>query len=215
MAILKPSVVIADDHPLVTEALREILREDFEVVAVVHSGAELLACAPKLKPDVILLDGSMPPTDGVTVAKEIKAILPNARLLFVTMLSDPSFISDAFRAGAKGYVLKQSAAADLVKAIRTVLKGERYLSPGIPPDVREAVEYPWTKPGGFTMDLTDRQKDILRLLAKGLTTKTIASQLAISPKTVEFHKAGIYKKAGVRSPSELTKFAIAQGLTTL
>lgn len=215
MALLKPSVLIADDHPLVTEAIRSLLADDFEVVDVVTDGTALLERAVALRPDVILLDGAMPPDDGFAAARRLKAAIPDCRMIFVTMLSEPTHISEAFRAGAKGYVLKQSAAADLVKAIRSVLRNERYLSPGISLEVREAVEYPWTKPGGFTGQLTERQKDILRLLAQGHTTKAIAERLDISPKTVEFHKAGIFKKVGVRTPAELTKFALTQGLTSL
>lgn len=215
MSLLKPTVLIADDHPLVTEGLRHLLEGDFEIVGTAANGDELLGQAQTVRPDVILLDAVMPPDDGFVTARKLKALVPDSRLIFVTMLAEPTHISEAFRAGAKGYVLKQSIASDLVQAVRTVLRHERYLSPGIMGEVREAVEYPWTKPGGFTVHLTERQKQILRLLSKGDSTKVIAETLKISPKTVEFHKASIYKKIGVRSPSDLTKFALTHGLTSL
>ncbi|GKS57994.1 DNA-binding response regulator [Nitrospira sp.] len=215
MSILKPTVLIADDHPLVSEGLRQLLEADFEVLGTASNGDELFRQFQSVRPDVVLLDAVMPPDDGFVIARKLKAASPDVRIIFVTMLAEPIHISEAFRAGAKGYVLKQSAASDLVQAVRAVLRNDRYLSPGIIGEVRESVEYPWTKPGGFTVQLTERQKQILRLLSRGDSTKVIAETLKISPKTVEFHKASIYKKIGVRSPSDLTKFALTHGLTSL
>lgn len=215
MSILKPTVLIADDHPLVSEGLRQLLETDFEVLGTASSGEDLYRQFQSVRPDVVLLDAVMLPDDGFVTARKLKAAAPDVRIVFVTMLAEPIHISEAFRAGAKGYVLKQSAASDLVQAVRAVLRNDRYLSPGIIGEVRESVEYPWTKPGGFTVQLTERQKQILTLLSRGDSTKVIAETLKISPKTVEFHKASIYKKIGVRSPSDLTKFALTHGLTSL
>jgi DNA-binding NarL/FixJ family response regulator len=168
-----------------------------------------------LRPDIVLLDAVIPPDNGFSTARRLKENVSDCRIIFVTMLDEPTHVSEAFRAGAKGYVLKQSISSDLVKAIHAVLKNEQYLSPGIMGEVRESVEYPWTKPGGFTVHLTERQRQILQLLSQGDSTKAIANTLKISPKTVLFHKASIFKKIGVHSPSDLTKFALTHGLTSL
>lgn len=215
MSLLKPTVLIADDHPLVADGLRQLLDPDFEVLGTVGNGDELVEQARLLRPDIVLLDVVMPPDNGFSTARRLKESIPDCRMIFVTMLEEPTHISEAFRSGAKGYVLKQSISSDLVNAMRAVLRNEQYLSTGIMGEVRESIEYPWTKPGGFNEHLTARQRQILQLLSRGDSTKAIAETLKISPKTVLFHKTSIFRKIGVRSPSDLTKFALAQGLTSL
>ena len=215
MSLLKPTVLIADDHPLVADGLRQLLEADFEIVGTVNDGDELIQQARLLRPDIVLLDAVMPPDNGFSAARRVKASVPDSRIIFVTMLEEPTHVSEAFRAGAKGYVLKQSITSDLVTAMRAVLRNEQYLSPGITGEVRESVEYPWTKPGGFTVQLTERQRQILELLSQGDSTKAIAGTLKISPKTVLFHKTSIFRKIGMRSPSDLTKFALTHGLASL
>jgi DNA-binding NarL/FixJ family response regulator len=215
MSLLKPTMLIADDHPLVAEGLRQLLESDFEVLGTVGNSDDLVQQARLLRPDIVLLDAVIPPDNGFSTARRLKENVSDCRIIFVTMLDEPTHVSEAFRAGAKGYVLKQSISSDLVKAIRAVLKNEQYLSPGIMGEVRESVEYPWTKHGGFTVHLTERQRQILQLLSQGDSTKAIAEALKISPKTVLFHKTSIFKKIGVRSPSDLTKFALTHGLTSL
>jgi DNA-binding NarL/FixJ family response regulator len=215
MSLLKPTVIIADDHPLVADGLRQLLENDFEILRTVGNGDDLIQQAQSLRPEIVLLDAVIPPENGFSTARRLKERVPDCRIIFVTMLEEPTHVSEAFRAGAKGYVLKQSISSDLLKAMRTVLRNEQYLSPGITGEVRESIEYPWTKPGGFTVHLTERQRQILQLLSQGDSTKAIARTLKISPKTVLFHKTSIFKKIGVRSPSDLTKFALTQGLTSL
>ncbi|MBL8038233.1 MAG: response regulator transcription factor [Nitrospira sp.] len=215
MSLLKPTVLIADDHPLVAEGLRQLLESDFEVLGTVGDGDELVSQARSLRPQVILLDAVIPPQNGFSTARRLKEQVPNSRIVFVTMLEEPTHVSEAFRVGAKGYVLKQALSSDLIKAVHAVLRNERYLSPGIMGEVRDSVEFPWTKPGGFTNQLTERQKQVLQLLSRGDSTKMIAQTLQISQKTVLFHKTSIFKKIGLRSPSDLTKFALTQGLTSL
>jgi DNA-binding NarL/FixJ family response regulator len=215
MSLLKPTVLIADDHPLVADGLQQLLESDFEILGTVGDGDKLVQQAESLRPDIVLLDAVMPPDNGFSTARRLKEIAPHCRVIFVTMLDEPTHVSEAFRAGAKGYVLKQSITSDLIKAMRAVLRNEQYLSPGIMGEVRESVEYPWTKPGGFTVDLTERQRQILQLLSRGDSTKVIAGTLKISPKTVLFHKTSIFRKIGLRSPSDLTKFALTHGLTSL
>jgi DNA-binding NarL/FixJ family response regulator len=131
------------------------------------------------------------------------------------MLSEPFYVSEGFRKGANGYILKQSASDELLAAIHTVMKDRRYVSAEVAPDVRESIENPWVRPEGYSVQLTPRQDAVLRMFANGLTAKTIATKMGISVKTVEFHKAGIVKKLGLKTTSDLTRFALSQGLTEL
>ncbi len=215
MSILKPTILIADDHPIVADSLKRLLELDFDIVGIVGAGEAALTQFQILRPDVVLLDVVMPPEDGFAIARQLKAISSDVCIIFVTMLTEPFHISEAFRVGAKGYVLKQTAPSDLRDAIRSVLRHEHYLSPEIAPEIRESVEYPWSKPGGFTTQLTHRQMQILELLARGKTARVIAEILKISTKTVTFHKSSIYRKLGVKTPTELTKFALTHGLASL
>lgn len=208
-------ILLIDDHALVLEGMRQLLETEFTVVGTGESGQALLDMAPRLNPDVVLLDVSMPGLNGFEAAQRLKQLVPNVKVIFVTMMTEPVYISEAFRRGAHGYVLKQCAAAELVSAIRTVLSNRRYVSPQVAPEVREIVEHQWMRPEGFTTRLTDRQVEVLRLLASGYAAKEIAQSLHVSLKTVEFHKANITKKLGLKTASDLTKYAIAQGLTSI
>ena len=211
----KARLALADDHPLVLESIRQLLEPDFAVVGTASNGREILSLARSAKPDVVLLDVSMPDMNGFEITRYLKADVPTAKIVLLTMLSEPIHISEGFRAGASGYVLKQSASAELREAITSVLANKRYLSEKIAPEVREVIEHEWLRPEGFTGDLTPRQREILVLLTKGCTTKQIAGELRISMKTVEFHKANITRKLGLHTISDLTKFALAQGMTSL
>lgn len=208
-------ILLIDDHALVLEGMRQLLESEFTVVGTGESGQALLEMAPRLAPDVVLLDISMPGLNGFEAAQRLKQLLPSVKIIFVTMMTEPVYISEAFRRGAHGYVLKQCAAAELVNAIRKVLSNRRYVSPQVAPEVREIVEHQWMRPEGFTNRLTDRQVEVLRLLASGYAAKEIARSLNVSLKTVEFHKSNITKKLGLKTASDLTKYAIAQGLTSI
>ena len=210
-----PRVFIADDHPLVLEGFRQLLAKDTVVVGSAQSGDELLDQAPSCKPDIILLDVSMADSNGFDLAVRLKSLLPQVKIIFVTMLSEPFYVSEGFRKGAAGYVLKQSAATELLAAIREVMSNRRFISSDVSPDVREIIDHPWMRPEGYRVQLTPRQAEFLKLFANGRSTKDIAAEMSISEKTVEFHKAEIMKKVGVRTASDLTKFALAQGLTDL
>ena len=192
-------ILLIDDHALVLEGMRQLLESEFTVVGTGESGQALLEMAPRLAPDVVLLDISMPGLNGFEAAQRLKQLLPNVKIIFVTMMTEPVYISEAFRRGAHGYVLKQCAAAELVNAIRKVLSNRRYVSPQVAPDVREIVEHQWMRPEGFTNRLTDRQVEVLRLLASGYAAKEIARSLNVSLKTVEFHKSNITKKLGLKT----------------
>ena len=208
-------ILIVDDHPLVLESISTLLEPHFQIVGKVQDSGEIINRALEYRPDVILLDACMPGLSGFAAAKELRKHLPKVKVILVTMLTEPISISEAFKAGASGYVLKQSASEELRQAIDSVLANKRFLSRQITPEVREALEHEWFKPEGYSGDLTDRQREVLVLLAKGRSTRHIAQELDISMKTVEFHKANITRKLGVHTTSELIKFALAHGLTTL
>ena len=203
------------DHPLVLESIRQLLEPHFTIVGTVQDSGDIMSRALEYRPDVILLDACMPGMSGFAATKQLKKLLPSVKVILVTMLTEAISISEAFRAGASGYVLKQSASDELRAAIDSVLANKRFLSKKIDPEVREAVEHEWFRPEGYSSDLTGRQREILVLLAEGRTTRHIAQQLNISMKTVEFHKANITRKLGVHTTSDLIKFALAQGITTL
>ena len=209
------TILLVDDHPLVLESISTLLEPYFQIVGKVQDSGEIISRALEYRPDVILLDACMPGLSGFAAAKELKQHLPKVKVILVTMLTEPISISEAFKAGASGYVLKQSASEELRQAIDSVLANKRFLSRQITPEVREALEHEWFKPEGYSGDLTDRQREVLVLLAKGRSTRHIAQELDISMKTVEFHKANITRKLGVHTTSELIKFALAHGLTTL
>jgi DNA-binding NarL/FixJ family response regulator len=211
----QPRVFIADDHPLVVEGFRQLLANDTVIVGTANRGEELLEKVTKSAPDIVLLDVSMPDTNGFDLIQSLKRKLPHVKIILVTMLSEPFYVSEGFRKGANGYVLKQSASDELIAAIRTVMRDRRYVSAEVAADVRESIEHPWIRPEGYSVQLTPRQDEVLRLFANGLTAKTIATKMGISVKTVEFHKAGIVKKLGLKTASDLTRFALARGLTEL
>ena len=211
----QPRVFIADDHLLVLEGFRQLLAEDTVIVGTAHSGAELLEKAQESAPDIVLLDVSMPDVSGFDLIPLLKQKLPRVKIILVTMLSEPFYVSEGFQKGANGYVLKQSASTELLTAIRTVMRDRRYVSADVAEDVRESIEHPWIRPEGYHVQLTPRQQEVLRMFANGLSAKTIATTMGISVKTVEFHKAGIVKRLGLKTASDLTRFALGQGLTEL
>ena len=215
----KARIVIADDHSIVLEAYRQLLEPEFEVVGTAENGQKLLNIAPGLAPDIIMLDISMPTMNGLDVTKQLRAAVPRAKLIFVTMMSEPFYISQAFELCASGYVLKQSVAEELVFAIKEVLKGRLYVSPSVAENLVEQALNP-TEPGPARATATNdqlsaRQREVLQLIAEGQSTKEIASTLNVSIKTVEFHKTRIMKQLGVHSTAELTKHAITIGLIAM
>jgi len=198
-------LVVADDHVLVSEGISRLLEPDFNVVARVDNGRALLEAARTFRPDAILLDISMPLLNGIEAARQIRQTQPDVKLVFLSMHSDPDYVAEAFRAGASAYVLKRSAALELVQAIREVLKGNTYVTPL----VSRALEVSQVGNG----PLTARQREVLRLVAEGYSAKQVASFLNISVKTAEFHKAGIMEKLGLRTTAELTRYALEHHIT--
>jgi DNA-binding NarL/FixJ family response regulator len=208
-AMKKPRVLLADDHDVVLEGIRTLLEPEADVVGTVRNGRELIPTATQLKPDIILLDISMPGLNGIEAARQLRKILPGTKLLFLTMHSDADYIADALRLGASGYVLKSSATSEIVEAIQEVSKGRTYVTPLVhtPRDLSPR--------GKSTEGLTARQREVLQLIAEGRVPKEIASQLGISVRTVEFHKYSIIQKLGVRTVAELTKYAVRHRLSEM
>lgn len=208
-------ILLADDHPLVLESVKQLLEPDFSVVGTAQTGQQVLEEAQTLQPDIVLLDANMPGMSGFETARRLKALLPTTKIIFVTMLTEAIAVSEGFRAGAMGYVLKQDASDELHAAVKSVMANQRFVSSKLDMEVREAMECHWSRPEGYTTNLTERQRQILALLANGSSTKNIAKELNISMKTVEFHKANITRKLGVRTTSDLIRVALASGMTAL
>jgi DNA-binding NarL/FixJ family response regulator len=208
-----PRLLLADDHTLMLQGIRRILEQDFELVGSASDGRALITAAQELRPDVILLDISMPLLNGIDAARQIRQILPEARLIFLTMHKDRDYVVEAFRAGASGYILKWSAEEELTAAIRSVLAGKKYLTPLLPNSWLEA--HSRRSPGAEAAccDLSSREREVLQLLAEGLSAKQIAATLTLSTKTVEFHKYRIMHKLGIHTIAQLAKYALEHGLT--
>jgi DNA-binding NarL/FixJ family response regulator len=208
-------VLLVDDHPLVLESLSTLLEPHFAIVGRVQDARDIIRRADECRPDVILMDACMPGTSGFEATQTIKKHLPKVKVIVVTMLTEATSISEAFRSGANGYVLKQSVSEELHEAIHAVLASKRFLSQKIALEVRESLEHEWVRSADYSGKLTEREREVLVLLSQGGSAKQIAKQLDISIKTVEFHRANLTRKLGVHTISELTKFALAHGLTTL
>jgi DNA-binding NarL/FixJ family response regulator len=210
----KPRLLIADDHTILLEGLKALLAPEFEVVATAGDGRAVLEAAEKHRPDVILLDISMPGLNGIEAARRLKQSNPDSKLIILTMHGDLSFVSAAFEAGASGYVLKQSAASELVTALHDVGSGRRYISSAI--QQRLGTETPafLRRSKKLSADLTSRQREVLQLVAEGRARKEIAEILGISIKTVEFHKQKITEKLGLHTDAALTAYAIRQGIAS-
>lgn len=208
-------ILLADDHLLVSEALCNLLQKDYEIVGTAINGRELVKKAGELKPDVIVLDISMPELNGIEACRQLQTIGSTAKVVFVTQQLGPEYVSAAFEAGAMAYVAKQSAPAELLQAVRLALLGRYYVTPLVAPR-RGGLEVPSalrTNPAEmFGSSLTGRQREVLQLVAEGKTTKEIASKLKISTKTVEFHRGSVMDQLGLRTTAELTRYAYIHGI---
>jgi DNA-binding NarL/FixJ family response regulator len=213
----RPRVLMADDHSLILAGLRKLVEEECEVVGEVEDGRTLIEEAQRLKPDLILLDISMPLLNGLEAARQLRKLVPDSRLIFLTMHASPTYATEAFQAGASGYLLKRSAASELSQAIKFVLQGKHYVTPLITKDVLDLVFKPSTGEKGEAKStaLTPRQREVLQLVAEGRGTKEIATILSVSVKTVEFHKSRIMQQLDLHTTADLTKYAITHGITGL
>jgi DNA-binding NarL/FixJ family response regulator len=209
---MKIRVLLGDDHAFILQGVRAALRAEYEVVGQANDGRALVEAAQRLKPDVVILDISMPLLNGFESAKQIHNICPSAKLIFLSQHLNPAYLRHALKLGASGYVLKADASEELDRAVRTVLNGKTYITPAFGQDV---IDNLWSRTGEINKqqeELTERQREILQLIIDGKGNKEMADLLHVSVKTVEFHRARLMTKLGVRTAAELTKAAIQQGL---
>ena len=205
----KPRVLLADDHRMVTEGLKGLLTEEFELVGIVEDGRAMVAAARKLRPDVIVADISMPHLNGIDALALLKRDNPDVRVVFLTMHRDAAYARRALEAGASGFVLKHSAPAELVLAVRAALQGRTFIAPDLAAEVFRTAKEKGTDP---LAALTPRQREIVQLLAEGKSAKEIAAALGLSPRTVEFHKYTLMDALGMANSAELIRFAFKHGL---
>ncbi len=207
-------VLLADDHKIVLDGLKMMLEAEFEIVGTVEDGRALVFATQKLAPEVIVVDISMPLLNGIEAIRQIRKFDPHVKVVFLTMHPDVTYAIRAFQAGASGYVLKHAASSELLTAIHEALKGRTYVTPMIAGDLVESYRV-----GSFQSDkspqLTERQREILQLLAEGHSAKEIAEILNISARTVEFHKYSMMSKLNFKTGSELIQYALKQGLTDM
>jgi DNA-binding NarL/FixJ family response regulator len=202
-------VLLADDHAIVAEGLASLLKDDFELVGTVNNGSELINSAQQLQPEIIVADIAMPVLSGLEALRRLKAARSDAKIIFLTMHADAQLATEAFRAGASGYVLKQSAGEELILAIQEVLQGRTYLTPLITKDVIATLTESKPQPA---VKLTPRQREVLRLIAEGRRMKEIATILELSTRTVETHKYEMMRALKVESTAGLVRYAIQIGL---
>jgi DNA-binding NarL/FixJ family response regulator len=208
----RPRVLLADDHRLVTAGLKGILTAEFDLVGIVEDGQELIAAAKALRPDVIVSDITMPNLNGIEALEELKKIDPGVRVIFLTMHRDVVYARRALEAGAYGFVLKQSAPEELIMAVRAALERRRFITPILAGEVLDAMRQGPAQVTDQAASLTLRQREILRLIAEGLSAKEVAKKLEISQRTVEYHKYRMMETLGAKSSSDLIHFAIKHGI---
>jgi DNA-binding NarL/FixJ family response regulator len=211
--MMRPRIFLADDHSLLLEAFSNLLEPKYEVVGTATDGRKMLQMVTKLLPDVVLMDIAMPNLNGFDAGEKLKKKLPDVKLVFLTVNEDPDMVTEAFRIGANGYLLKSSAASELFQAIEAVLASKSYVSRQISESMTDSFI---KKPGGQKVhgDLTLRQREVLQLLAEGSTMKQVAAALNITPRTVAFHKYQIMEDLDIKTNSELIQYAIKHGLVS-
>lgn len=207
-----PRILIADDHTLVAEACRKLLESEYEVVATVNNGRSLVRAAVKLRPHLIIIDVAMPLLNGLDAGQQVKEFLPGVKLVFLTMNHDTDLAAEAFRRGASAYLLKTCAASELTIAVREVLRGKSYLSSTI---AKETVDFLLRQDKKLVEEadrLTERQREVLQLLAEGKCMKEVADVLNITTRTVAFHKYRIMEVLNAKNSAELIQYAIRNHL---
>jgi DNA-binding NarL/FixJ family response regulator len=203
-----PKIVIADDHTLVAEACRKLLESDYEVVATVSDGRALVRAVAELRPHLVIVDVAMPLLNGLDAGQQAKELMPSVKLIFLTMNHEAELAAEAFRRGASGYLVKSCAASELTIAVREVLRGKSYLSPMIAKDTVEFLLRQDKKLIDEADRLTERQREVLQLLAEGKCMKEVAAVLNLATRTVAFHKYRIMEVLNIRTNAELVQYAI-------
>jgi DNA-binding NarL/FixJ family response regulator len=213
MTMSKSRILLADDHTFLLQACEKMLAPDFDIPAVFTDGRALLEAAPALKPDAIVLDIGMPLLNGLDAGRELKKLLPGVKLIYLTMYPDPDLAREAISAGASAYLLKTSAASELVKAIHEALRGRTYITPAIAKTMKDSfIRNPEVK--HVSKELTPRQREVLQLLAEGRPMKEAAYILDVSTRTIAFHKYRMMENLGLKSSAELIQFAVSQHLVS-
>ena len=205
-------ILVGDDHPFILDGVRRLLEGHYNVVGSANDGKALVEAAARLAPNVVVLDVSMPILNGIDAARQIKKTLPATLFVFLSMHSNAIYMRKAFEAGASAYVLKSGAAEELLNAIGAVIRGRSYVSPSFGRDVTESLQDRSAEAKRSVIELTNRQRQILQLIAEGKQNKEIAEILDVSVKTVEFHRSSLMTKLGAHTVAELTRFAIQEGL---
>ena len=211
-------ILIADDHKILREGLKSLLEKqpEFAVVAEAQDGLSAISAAKKHKPDIAILDIGMPDLNGIEVTRRIRSEMAETRVIALSMHADRRFVMGILEAGANGYLLKDSAFAELITAVTAVAKGKMYLSPSIAETVvKNSLEKLDRKEEGSSVLLSGREREVLQMIAEGKSTKEIALKLFVSTKTVETHRKQIMDKLNIRTVAGLTKYAIREGLTSL
>ena len=206
----KPRILLADDHTLIVEAFKKLLESEFEIVGTVPDGRKLLQVAPSLRPDVVLLDLGMPMLNGFDAGRQLKKLLPNVKLIVLTVNEDYDLAVEALGEWASGYLLKSSASSELVKAIWEVLRGKQYVTPQIAK--RQLEEFVRDPRPNRIRHLTARQREVLQLLGEGRSMKEAAFELQVATRTIAFHKYRIMEEHGLKTNSDLVIFAIKQNV---
>jgi DNA-binding NarL/FixJ family response regulator len=207
----RPRVLLADDHAMLLEAFTRMLSTSCDVVGAVGNGRELLEAAPGLGPDVIVTDISMPGLNGVDACRQLQPKLPGTKWVFLTVNADPDLAREAFRLGASAYLLKSSAASELFTAIKKAIAGGRYITPLLMGGLSED-EFIKQPASAHPDKLTEREREVLQLLAEGRTMKEVAAVLQVTPRTVAFHKYEVMRRLGVRTGAELVQYAVKHHL---
>lgn len=211
----RTTIVLADDHQVVRQGLRAVLEAepDFSIIGEAGDGLEAVRLVERLKPNVLVLDLMMPGLSGLEATRQVCQRLPNTRVVILSMHASEGYVLEALRNGAAGYVLKNASAADLVQAVRNVAAGRRYLSPPLSDTAIEAyVRKAQSTPLDSYETLTTREREVLQLAAEGHPNPHIAARLFISPRTVETHRANLMRKLGLRSQSDLVRYALRRGI---
>ncbi len=212
---VRPRLLLADDHAIIVDGLRQLLEPEFNLIGTVGDGLALVEAAVKLKPDVIVTDVSMPGMNGIEAARRLREAGSCSKVIILTMHMDVDIATAALRAGASGYILKHSAADTLSHAIWEALKGRQFVSPRIAENVKLSVMASSQRRDGLAIRLTSREREVLQLVAEGQTIRMISVMLKITTRTVEFHKTNIMDKLGLRTTADLTQYAISSRITTI
>ncbi len=205
------SIVLAEDHSLVAGGIQMLLEPEFDVLEVVGDGIEAVEACRKRRPDIAIIDVSLPRMNGIEALREIKKELERTRVVMLTGMADVTVATEAFRVGANGYVLKHSAPTELVTALREVAQGRTYITPRIANDVLQRLMDPSAKTEAGP-NLTARERQILQLIAEGHSSKEAGASLGVTPRTIEFHKRNLMEKTGLHSTAELARYAAEMGL---